>query len=155
MYRQGDIMLRSVERIPSALKKVPLDKGRVILAYGEVTGHAHAVIGDVELFLAADVEDLEQRFLHVEAEQFVEVPVFEHRSTGRIITPASYVDEETGDMITPAPYGETEAVQVGTRRVEGASVVHDEHDTITLPPGDYEVVRQREYQPEAPQWVAD
>ena len=103
MFRQGDVMLVPVKKIPKGLKTVPLDNGRVILAYGEVTGHAHAVIGDVE-FLAADLEDLEQRFLRVEAE---------------------------------------------------AQVVHDEHDTITLLPGDYRVVRQREYQPEAPVFVGD
>lgn len=93
MFRQGDVLIRPVAAIPKSLKKVPLDKGRVILAYGEVTGHAHAVIGDVEL-LAADLQEMEQRFLRVE---------------------------------------------------QDAQVVHDEHDTITLPPGEYEIVRQREY----------
>ena len=34
-------------------------------------------------------------------------------------------------------------------------IVHDEHDTITLPPGEYVVRRQREYAPEAPIYVAD
>lgn len=34
-------------------------------------------------------------------------------------------------------------------------VVHDEHDPITLPPGDYVVRRQREFAPEAPVYVAD
>lgn len=28
-----------------------------------------------------------------------------------------------------------------------ATVVHEEHNTITLPPGDYAVIRQREYNP--------
>jgi hypothetical protein len=93
IYRQGDILLRRVREIPEGLQAVPLEGGRVILAHGEVTGHCHAVIGDVE-FLAADLEDLEQRFLRVEQE---------------------------------------------------AQVVHDEHDTVTLPPGSYEVIRQREY----------
>lgn len=37
----------------------------------------------------------------------------------------------------------------------GVSIVHDEHDTLTLPPGDYEVVRQREYYPEEIRNVAD
>ncbi len=103
LYRQGDVLLQRVDTIPDGLQAVPLDKGRVILAYGEVTGHAHAVEGDVR-FLAADLEELEERFLHVERE---------------------------------------------------ASVVHEEHDTIALPPGDYRVVRQREYAPERPTYVAD
>jgi hypothetical protein len=57
LYRQGDVLVQQVDEIPDGLHAVPLDKGRVILAYGEVTGHAHAVVGDVE-FLAADLADL-------------------------------------------------------------------------------------------------
>lgn len=94
MYRQGDVLIRPVEKMPRGLKPVPRDNGRVILAYGEVTGHAHAILEEDVQLLAADVEELEQAFLRVESE---------------------------------------------------CAVVHDEHDTITLPPGDYEVTRQREY----------
>jgi hypothetical protein len=32
---------------------------------------------------------------------------------------------------------------------------HQEHDKITIPPGNYEVIRQREYSPEAIRNVAD
>jgi len=32
---------------------------------------------------------------------------------------------------------------------------HDEHSTITIPPGDYQVIRQVEYTPEAIRNVAD
>lgn len=40
MYRQGDVLLVAVSAIP--LEATPCDvKGDVILAYGEVTGHAH------------------------------------------------------------------------------------------------------------------
>lgn len=41
MYRQGDILLVRVGMPEATLKPVPKDEGRVILAYGEVTGHAH------------------------------------------------------------------------------------------------------------------
>lgn len=37
----------------------------------------------------------------------------------------------------------------------GATVTHDEHDTLTLAPGTYRVVRQREYTPEEIRYVAD
>lgn len=37
----------------------------------------------------------------------------------------------------------------------GASFVHEEHGTINLPPGDYEVTIQREYSPEAIRNVID
>jgi hypothetical protein len=102
--RQGDVLIKRIAKLPGELTPVPLDDGRVILAYGEVTGHAHAVVGEVEL-LASDLEEMELRFLRVEGEM--------------------------------------------------AEVVHEEHGTITLPPGDYEVRRQREYAPEASVMVAD
>jgi hypothetical protein len=43
-------------------------------------------------------------------------------------------------------------------RVSGNAPValeHQEHDTIHIPPGDYHVIRQREYSPEAIRNVAD
>lgn len=44
--RQGDVFVESCEKPAERdLKPVDLDKGRVILAYGEVTGHAHAISG--------------------------------------------------------------------------------------------------------------
>ena len=38
---------------------------------------------------------------------------------------------------------------------EGVRIIHEEHSPITLPAGDYEVIRQREYSPEAIRSVAD
>lgn len=38
---------------------------------------------------------------------------------------------------------------------QGAVLTHDEHGTITVPEGAYRAVRQREYAPEAPRYVAD
>lgn len=37
------------------------------------------------------------------------------------------------------------------RAIQEADIVHEEHDTITLPVGDWKVVRQREYRPNG--WV--
>ncbi len=41
-YRQGDVLLCCVDRIPSGAKSVPIDGDRVVVAEGELTGHAHA-----------------------------------------------------------------------------------------------------------------
>jgi hypothetical protein len=102
--RQGDVLIRSVDVLPKGLKAVPRDgRGRLVLAEGEATGHAHVVEGEA-LFLAADLADLEGRFLQVEAE---------------------------------------------------SAVVHEEHGTLTLSPGIYEVRRQREYESDAERYVAD
>lgn len=48
-------------------------------------------------------------------------------------------------------------VDVEFVRIMGANglLVHEEHSTIALPPGDYKVVRQREYHPEEIRQVAD
>ncbi|GAA4669383.1 hypothetical protein [Streptomyces buecherae] len=51
MYRQGDVLIVPVAReaLPpsvAALPPRPRDgRGRLVLALGEVTGHAHAVVG--------------------------------------------------------------------------------------------------------------
>jgi len=55
-YRQGDVLLVKVD--PAGVEKtrlVPREGGRIILAYGEVTGHAHAIDAALaELFEAGD-----------------------------------------------------------------------------------------------------
>lgn len=45
IYRQGDVLLTRVEGdLPKDAKEItPKDAGRIVLAFGEVTGHAHAV----------------------------------------------------------------------------------------------------------------
>lgn len=44
MFRQGDVLLvATTEEIPATAKRVERDNGRVVLAYGEVTGHSHAI----------------------------------------------------------------------------------------------------------------
>lgn len=48
--RQGDVFIEKIKTIPKAAKKLPLEDGRVILAHGEVTGHAHAFYGGAVMF---------------------------------------------------------------------------------------------------------
>jgi hypothetical protein len=102
MLRQGDVLLIPVEEVPDEGFLIELSS-RIVLAEGETTGHAHAVLGDgVELFEM----DGETRYI---------------------------------DVVGPA------------------ELVHEEHETISLQPGAYEVRRQREYAPRSvePNWVAD
>lgn len=42
--RQGDVFMEYVAAIPTDAKPVARDNGRIVLAYGEVTGHAHAIM---------------------------------------------------------------------------------------------------------------
>ena len=43
MIRQGDVLLTRVHALPPGVIRKPAADGRVVLAYGEVTGHAHAL----------------------------------------------------------------------------------------------------------------
>ena len=42
MFRQGDVLVMSAEELPGNAEEVAWE-GRVVLAYGELTGHAHAI----------------------------------------------------------------------------------------------------------------
>jgi hypothetical protein len=67
MYRQGDVLLIPVssELMPAGARPVPRGaQGRLLLALGEATGHAHAVAArDAELL--ADPADVDRRFLRI------------------------------------------------------------------------------------------
>ena len=107
LLRQGDVLLIPLDRVPKDVS-VAESGSRLVLAEGEATGHAHAVLAD-------------------EAE------------------------------LAEAPDGTLYLSIVGSST---AALVHDEHDAISLEPGAYQVVRQREYEPrpQAPartRWVAD
>lgn len=42
--RQGDVFIRKITKLPTnATTEIPRERGAVILAHGEVTGHAHAI----------------------------------------------------------------------------------------------------------------
>ncbi|GAA3885149.1 hypothetical protein [Streptomyces sedi] len=108
MYRQGDVLIVPLaeEAVPEAAREAESEardgRGRLVLALGEATGHAHAVVGPGRLIRQA--EPARPAWLHVP---------------------------------------------------EGARLVHEEHDAISLPRGWYSVVRQREYAPGAVRLVAD
>jgi hypothetical protein len=105
IYRQGDVLLLRVDSIPAEAKPRK-GKGRLILAYGEATGHHHSLVATLD----GKVETLET-------------------DAGEVFA-----------RIMAAPALET----------------HQEHATITIPPGAYKVIRQVEYAPrELPRQVLD
>ena len=58
-YRQGDVLLVQVEQAPSRCRPVSREEGKLLLAYGEVTGHAHVVADpDAELVTHEEAEEL-------------------------------------------------------------------------------------------------
>ena len=68
MARQGDVLIRQVKSIPSNAQ--PREwKDRIVLAYGEVTGHAHAIdVAEAVEFTMADAAGVVSRFLKVASE---------------------------------------------------------------------------------------
>jgi hypothetical protein len=46
VHRQGDVLLVRVKSIPEGAIEQPAPDGRLVLAFGEVTGHAHAFYDD-------------------------------------------------------------------------------------------------------------
>lgn len=56
MYRQGDVLIvpvpdETASEAVAGLRAEPRDpRGRMVLALGEVTGHAHAVVGPGDLY---------------------------------------------------------------------------------------------------------
>jgi hypothetical protein len=105
-YRQGDVGIARLAILPKGLKPVDPQGNLIVLAYGEATGHHHAV----------SVADNPR------------VEFFE--ST-----------ERPGFFVLRAPMG--------------AIVKHQEHAPLTLPPGDYQIERQVEYDPEGNRRVSD
>lgn len=75
IYRQGDVLLKTTRKSLAGAKLVARDHGRIVLAYGEATGHCHA-IDDVmaELFEEKDG----QMYLRVEPGAGVELRHEEH-----------------------------------------------------------------------------
>jgi hypothetical protein len=65
IYRQGDVLIRAISSIPEGAKDVT-PKDRIVLAYGEVTGHAHAIApGQATEFSFAEAAGVVRRFLNV------------------------------------------------------------------------------------------
>lgn len=97
-FRQGDVLLEPVTQVPNYMVEdvniVERKKGRLILALGEATGHAHAIkTKGVTMYRGGSLT-------------FLEV-------------------------------------------LEKATLEHEEHGPITIEPGTYQVVMQRQQDPAA------
>lgn len=67
MIRQGDVLIQRVEGLEASGTQIKDDK-RTVLAYGEVTGHAHAfsdVDSDVKLLERPNDQNVIERMLKV------------------------------------------------------------------------------------------
>ena len=87
MYRQGDVLMVPIDEseLPDGLVPAPRDQGgRLILARGEATGHAHVATGEGLTMLCLP-NDLATMFLHVRIYGRVS-----HEEHGPIPLPAGY-----------------------------------------------------------------
>jgi hypothetical protein len=64
--RQGDIGIFEVASLPPDTRVVPRDNGRIVLAYGESSGHAHEIL-EPDATLHEDPQSNE-RYLRVVSE---------------------------------------------------------------------------------------
>lgn len=46
--RQGDVQIQQVTALPAGCKEVAPEGNRIVLAHGEVTGHAHAIYDHIQ-----------------------------------------------------------------------------------------------------------
>jgi class 3 adenylate cyclase len=107
VYRQGDVLLMRVENIPAGAEEQPA-KDRIVLAYGEVTGHAHAI------------QATEARIYSFQAERFL-----------RVAQEAFLRHEEHAEIKLPA--GDYQVIQQREYTPEGLRNVKDEnHSTPRL-----------------------
>ena len=126
ILRQGDVLLVAVKGGLHRANIVSRDNGRVVLAYGAVTGHSHAI-----------------------ADEHAMLTVLDHRSemadaARRLLAEVGLTHEVRDEDV------------VGVLNVAaGAELVHEEHGTIMLTDEHYVVLRQKEYSPEAIRQVAD
>lgn len=67
--RQGDVLLMRVAdgTIPAGARPVARDQGRVVLEWGESTGHSHAVAEPAAVLLESGTAEAVERWLRVGA----------------------------------------------------------------------------------------
>ena len=106
-FRQGDVLLIQVDKIPTGLKS--RQDAKTILAFGEVSGHHHRFESGNVLSFYKEGDDSPQI------------------SGGSLMLRGSRTDVEFVSLTETTP------------------LVHEEHTAIPVEPGNYRVVRQREF----------
>lgn len=146
--RQGDILLVSA-KIPHSVTPVQAVQDRYVLAEGEATGHAHCVVSE-KSGLFRD-EKLNKLFLKSRDD-------FKGPLAGMMVTQnKKWFIAQTELRKLPVKFSRQHArFEDGVIECGPFSLLdHDEHYSEAVPVGDYEVIRQVEYSPQAIRQVAD
>ena len=93
--RQGDVLLLPVEAdLPHGARALPRVRGRVVLAEGEVTGHAHAIRGAGATLLAAGDDRWLRVTVPVTLDHEEHAPIEVGPGTYRVVIQREYVPPE-------------------------------------------------------------
>lgn len=138
IYRQGDVLLKKATRKPRGkLKAVARTEGRIVLALGEATGHAHVVLDEGDAVLSRDSSD--RLWLEILG------PATLRHGDLKTLRDAGKPPRANGPDFLPPLHDATRHPH--TSQPVPASRWGD-HADIALEKGVYEVVRQREYAPD-------
>lgn len=152
-YRQGDVAIERISSLPAKLTKVARENGRVILAHGEVTGHAHAF-----------EEAVAEKLVAENGAEFFVVGGTHIRATLPIIRRWKKQVMVKHPQLGVIEFHEADVVEIGDSvQIDGefGLLKHDEHHAHGVPAGFYrgggdkQKTRQREYSPEEIRNVQD
>lgn len=135
--RQGDVL------ITPALKPIdPSDIGniikegdgsRIVLAHGEVTGHAHA------FYPALDIED-QLAAAGLKDSNLIERKKQKGAASKPLAAAVALYQLANGESYSGSTLPGQRLLRLSARSL----LRHEEHSTISLPPGDYVVIQQHE-----------
>lgn len=129
-YRQGDVLLIKIDELPPLRFKTKKDK---VILEGEVTGHAHKLEGEAKI-----------------------LEVAERIANATFGSPSIVWDRDTLTAHMDTSATEPKSQVVGYAVVDSpAELTHEEHKTITIPAGIYQIRRQREYDEKEIRFVED
>ncbi len=144
--RQGDVLLTPVASLPEGCTKVANTdpQKRVVLAYGEVTGHAHAIYAGTE---GTQIwADGKVKYMEIKDDVYViagKNDIVEHAAEYEL---TGEVDEaglaKVRLLIDTIFYPEG-------KKIQGVVMKHEEHTHHVLAPGFYKLPVQVEYTPKA------
>jgi len=100
MYRQGDVLIERVARMPKGGKAIKPEHGRIVLAHGEATGHHHSVaVADVAESIVDETGALFLRFCRDSIVTHQEhAPVDIPAGTYRVTRQREYSPQEIGNV---------------------------------------------------------
>ena len=115
--RQGDVLLLQVVALPSQCTVLPVEGNRLLLAFGEMTGHAHAIY-----------------------DHCADAPITAENASD--LATAAIARAQAKARLWNSPNGDRYLEVTAT-----VTLQHEEHTQHQIPPGIYHLPRQVEYTP--------